>query len=62
MKKVLILYNRIWPYRIPIFELLNEKYDLTVSYSIDNSFNESVNFKVVKLSGKQYSRFFVHKF
>ncbi|SMG20297.1 glycosyltransferase [Arenibacter troitsensis] len=61
MKKVLILYNRIWPYRIPIFELLNEKYDLTVSYSIDNSFNESVNFKVVKLSGKQYSRFFVHK-
>lgn len=61
MKKVLILYNRIWPYRIPIFEILNEKYDLTVSYSKDNSFNGNVKFKVVKLSGKQYSRFFVHK-
>ena len=61
MKKVLILYNRVWPYRIPIFEILNNRYDLTVSYSIDDSFNEDVNFKVVKLAGKQYSRFFIHK-
>lgn len=61
MKKVLILYNRIWPYRIPIFEFLNEKYDLTVSYSIDKSFAGDVGFKVKKLPGRQYTRFFVHK-
>ena len=61
MKKVLVLYNRIWPYRIPIFSLLNEKYDLTVSYSIDNDFNEDVDFKVKRLPGQQYSRFYIHK-
>lgn len=60
MKKVLILYNRIWPYRIPIFNILSEKYDLTVSYSIDKSFDEKVDFEVKKLPGRQYSRFFVH--
>ncbi|MFC2148539.1 glycosyltransferase [Bacteroidota bacterium] len=60
MKKVLVLYNRIWPYRIPIFSLLNKKYDLTVSYSIDNDFKEDVDFKVKHLPGKQYSRFFIH--
>ena len=60
MKKVLILYNKVWPYRIPIFNLLSEKYDLTVSYWIDKDFKEDVNFKVKNLPGRQVSRFFIH--
>jgi len=60
LKKVLVLYNRIWPYRIPIFNLLSKKYDLTVSYSIDKSFDGEVDFEIKKLTGRQYSRFFVH--
>ncbi|MEB8347235.1 glycosyltransferase [Flavobacteriaceae bacterium KMM 6898] len=61
MKKVLIIYNRIWPYRIPIFNLLSKHYDLTVTYSIDNSFDEKVDFKVKKIPGYKLSRFFIHK-
>ncbi len=62
MKKVLIIYNRIWPYRIPIFNLLSKEYDLTVTYSLGDSFDEDVDFKVKKLPGRQVlSRFFVHK-
>ena len=61
MKKDLVLYNRVWPYRIPIFSLLNKEYDLTVSYSVDKEFNEDVDFKVIKLDGKKISRFFIHK-
>lgn len=61
MKKVLIIYNRIWPYRIPIFNLLSKHYDLTVTYSIDNSFDDEVDFKVKKLPGYKLSRFFIHK-
>lgn len=60
MKKVLILYNRVWPYRIPIFNLLSKEYDLTVSYSIDKDFKEEVDFKVTNLPGRQISRFFIH--
>ena len=32
-KKVLILYNKLFHYRIPIFNILADKYDLTVVYS-----------------------------
>ncbi len=60
MKQVLILYNRIWPYRIPIFNLLSNNYNLTVSYSIGNKFKGDVDFKIKHLPGRQYSRFFVH--
>lgn len=31
-KKVLMLYNKVWHYRIPIFNLVNKQYDLTVVY------------------------------
>lgn len=62
MKKVLIIYNRIWPYRIPIFNILAKKYDLTVTYSYDTEFNQDVDFKVVHLPGRHYfGRFFVHQ-
>lgn len=52
----------MWPYRVPIFSILNEKYDLTVTHSIDKSFDEStVDFKVKYLPGFHISRFFFHK-
>jgi len=60
MKKVLILYNKIWPYRIPIFNLLAKKYDLTVSDSLGQVTDQKIDFKVVYLPGKQHSRFFIH--
>ncbi|MFK7813545.1 MAG: glycosyltransferase family 4 protein [Maribacter sp.] len=61
--KVLIIYNRIWHYRVPIFNLLAEKYDLTVTYSIDKDVDEDeVNFKIKKLPGKDVlGQFFVHE-
>ncbi len=61
MLKVLILYNRLWPYRIPIFNILAEKYDLTVSYSLGADIDQPVNFKTLHLPGKHYSRFYLHK-
>lgn len=39
--KVLILYNRIFPYRIPIWNLLSLKCDLTVTYSEGNISQET---------------------
>lgn len=60
MKKVLILYNKVWPYRIPIFNLLTDDYDLTVSYSLGADVNENQDFKLKKLPGKFISRFFIH--
>lgn len=46
-KKVLIIYNKIWPYRIKVFELLNEIYDLTVTYIDEKYFDKKkpVSFK-----------------
>jgi len=42
----------MWPYRVPIFSILNEKYDLTVTHSIDKPFDEStVKYKVKYLPG-----------
>ena len=54
------MYNKIWPYRIPIFNLLAKEYDLTVSYSLGEVPNQKIDFKVVHLPGKQHSRFFLH--
>ena len=49
-KKVLVLYNKLFHYRIPIFNLLAEKYDLTVVYSIDSKFNpDEVRFKTIQI-------------
>lgn len=44
--KVLILYNYLFKYRIPIFRLLAEKCDLTVAYCLGPDTKEDLNFKV----------------
>ncbi|AKA36076.1 glycosyltransferase [Flagellimonas lutaonensis] len=61
MKKVLIVYNKIFPYRVPIFNLLAKEFDLTVTYSLGNSYNGRMDFNLMKLPVKKYNRFVVHK-
>ncbi|MCE5319777.1 MAG: glycosyltransferase [Bacteroidales bacterium] len=59
--KILILYNNLFHYRIPIFNLLAEKCSLTVAYSIGPDTKETLNFNVIKLPILNYSKFFIHK-
>lgn len=61
MKKVLIIYNKLFIYRIPIFELLSEKYDLTVIYSIGDNVDKSYNFRAEKKEIWKMNRFTFHK-
>lgn len=58
--KVLILYNQLFHYRIPIFNLLAENVDLTVAYSLGFGNEENVNFKVLKLPVYKFGRFVFH--
>lgn len=60
-EKILILYNQLFHYRIPIFNILAEKFDITVAYSEGQDYNEKFNFKIRKLSIKRYKRFVIHK-
>ncbi len=49
-KKVLILYNKLLHYRIPIFNILGDRYDLTVAYNYGDEPNIPLNFKRIKLT------------
>ncbi|WP_150452529.1 glycosyltransferase [Arenibacter lacus] len=60
-KKILIVQNMIMPYRIPIYDLLNKDYTLTVAHSFGILTNTNVTFKVVHLPVKKISRFVLHK-
>jgi len=60
-KKVLIIYNHLIHYRIPITKLLAEKCDLTVVYSLGSDPKEEFNFKVIKLPVIKFNRFVIHK-
>lgn len=60
--KVLILYNRLFHYRIPIWNVLAEKCDLTVAYSIgDVPKGMDFNFKVQYLPCWKIGPFIVQK-
>lgn len=59
--KVLILYNQLFHYRIPIFRLLAEKVDLTVAYSMGKGSKEELNFKTLNLPILKLGRFVIHK-
>ena len=59
-KKVLILYNNLFHYRIPIFKLVSEKYDLTVAFSIGPDV-ENAGFKILRLGIFKFKRFVIHK-
>ena len=59
--KVLILYNKIFHYRIPIWNILAEKCDLTVAYSHGSAPDNSigVKFKILHLPSKTILKRFV---
>jgi glycosyltransferase involved in cell wall biosynthesis len=61
LKKVLILTNNLPHYRIPVFKLLAEKYDLTVAFSIGKSEKGQVGFTVIKLPITKWNRLVIHK-
>lgn len=60
-QKVLIVYNRVFPYRVPIFNLLSKYYDLTLSYSLGAPFEGKVDFETIYLPIKSYGKFVIHK-
>lgn len=62
-KKVLILYNKLFHYRIPIFNLLASKYDLTVSYSYNTSeyVIAQCNFKTIFIPIFRFWKVTIHK-
>lgn len=59
--KVLILTNRIMTYRLPIFHILAQKYDLTIAYSEGSSKSEYDDIKTIFLPICKLSRFVFHK-
>lgn len=62
-RKVLIIYNKVFSYRLKIFDLLNEKYDLTVTH-IDQKYKDKEhqhNFKTMYIPVKQIGPFVFHK-
>lgn len=61
MKKVLILYNKLFHYRIPIWNILAKKYDLSVAYCAEDKFDDEVLFKKIQLHSKSFGRFTFQK-
>ena len=60
--KVIVLYNKLFHYRIPVWNLLARKCDLTVAYSDgDGKIPEGIdcNFKTMYLPVKRYFHKFV---
>lgn len=60
--KVLILGNRIMHYRVPIFNILSEIFDVTVVYSYPLDFMIAVQckFKTLHLPARKISKFLIH--
>lgn len=60
--KVLILYNKIFHYRIPVWNILSERCDLTVTYSLgDIPKDLEIKFKIKYLPIKKVGPFVWHK-
>lgn len=61
--KVLFLYNYLFHYRIPIWNILSESFDLTVAYTYQAKQEDidKCQFKIIQLHYKQYSKFIWHK-
>jgi glycosyltransferase involved in cell wall biosynthesis len=60
-KKVIIIYNKVWSYRISIFDILNQHYDLTVAYSDPSFVGKKFNFKTIYTPGINVGPLFFHK-
>jgi glycosyltransferase involved in cell wall biosynthesis len=61
MIKLLIIYNKVWPYREKIFEILNQSFDLTVSFTDPKYLDRKYPFKTLYLPGRNIGPFFIHK-
>lgn len=62
--KVLILYNKLFHYRIPVWNILSNKCDLTVAYSLGKeNIPQDIrcNFIVLHLPVKKYKRITIQK-
>lgn len=61
--KVLFLYNYLFHYRIPIWNILAEAFDLTVAYTYPAKQKDidRCNFETIQLHYNQYSKFVWHK-
>lgn len=59
--KLLILYNKLLHYRIPIFNILAKNYDLTVAYTFGGVPDCDINFKTIKLTPRTFWRFTLQK-
>lgn len=55
--KVLILYNNIFDYRVPIFNILATKYDLTVAFTDGEVPNVEQQFQVIHFPSKNIGPF-----
>lgn len=51
----------ILPYRVPIYNLLNKDYELTVAYSMGKPDKREIEFKIEELPVYKFSRFVIHK-
>ena len=60
MKKLLIVYNKVWPYREDIFNIINLHFDLTVAYSDPQFQGKQFAFKTIYTPGKWRGPFFIH--
>ena len=59
-KKLLIVYNKVWPYRVCIFDILSERFDLTVAVNDKSYLSKSYGFKVLYLETKKIGPFQWH--
>lgn len=60
MTKLLIVYNKVWSYREPIFDIINKHFDLTVAFTDPQFINKSFSFKTIYTPGKLIGPFFVY--
>ena len=60
-KKILLGYNYILHYRIPLFNLLSKKYDLTVLHSGDSTLKPNDKYKEIIFKVKKLGPFFIQK-
>lgn len=60
-KRVLIIYNKVWSYRVKIFEILNQHYDLTVAYSDESFVGKQFSFNTIYTPGVDVGPLFFHK-
>jgi len=59
-KKLLIVYNKVWTYRLCIFNILADKYDLTIAVNDESYLDKSYKFNVIYLPTRSFGPFEWH--